>query len=54
MVNQSDKLLAIKGIGIKLADQIISAGQAAVRQWEQDRADFIEGEQPAIESKEAA
>ena len=54
MVNQSDKLLAIKGIGIKLADQIISAGHAAVRQWEQDRADFIEGEQPAIESKEAA
>ncbi len=54
MVNQSDKLLAIKGIGIKLADQIISAGQAAVRQWEQDRADFIEGEQPAIENKEAA
>ncbi|HDN9784870.1 TPA: hypothetical protein P2N00_000508 [Aeromonas salmonicida] len=54
MVNQSDKLLAIKGIGIKLADQIISAGHAAVRQWEQDRADVIEGEQPAIESKEAA
>lgn len=62
MVNQSDKLLAIKGIGIKLADQIISAGQVAVRQWEQDRADVIEGEaldgsldeQPAIESKEAA
>ena len=54
MVNQSDKLLAIKGIGIKLADQIISAGHAAVRQGEQDRADFIEGEQPAIESKEAA
>ncbi|ORJ13423.1 hypothetical protein A7D02_07355 [Aeromonas salmonicida] len=62
MVNQSDKLLAIKGIGIKLADQIISAGQAAVRQWEQDRADVIEGEaldgsldeQPAIGSKEAA
>ncbi|ELI6443094.1 hypothetical protein RRM56_000703 [Aeromonas salmonicida subsp. salmonicida] len=62
MVNQSDKLLAIKGIGIKLADHIISAGQAAVRQWEQDRADVIEGEeldgnldeQPAIESKEAA
>lgn len=62
MVNQSDKLLAIKGIGIKLADQIISAGQAAVRQWEQDRAAVIDGEaldgnlyeQPAIESKEAA
>ncbi|HDN9016683.1 TPA: hypothetical protein P2I01_003584 [Aeromonas salmonicida] len=62
MVNQSDKLLAIKGIGIKLADQIISAGQAAVRQWEQDRAAVIDGEaldgnldeQPDIESKEAA
>ncbi|MFM4996069.1 hypothetical protein [Aeromonas sanarellii] len=37
MVNQSDKLLAIKGIGAKLADQIISAGQAAVRQWEAQR-----------------
>ncbi len=37
MVNQSDKLLAIKGIGAKLAEQIISAGQAAVRQWEAQR-----------------
>ncbi|RQM78891.1 hypothetical protein EHZ47_02010 [Aeromonas jandaei] len=39
MVNQSDKLLAIKGIGAKLADQIISAGQAAVRQWEKEQAE---------------
>ena len=51
MVNQSDKLLAIKGIGIKLADQIISAGQAAVRQWEKDQA---ETSQQPEQQKEAA
>ncbi len=51
MVNQSDKLLAIKGIGIKLADQIISAGQAAVRQWEKDQA---ETSQQPEQHKEAA
>lgn len=38
MVNQSDKLLSIKGIGSKLADRIISAGQAVVRQWEKEQA----------------
>lgn len=51
MVNQSDKLLAIKGIGAKLADQIISAGQAAVRQWEQEQA---ETSQEQEQHKEAA
>ncbi|MFM5495487.1 hypothetical protein ACET9I_02775 [Aeromonas veronii] len=51
MVNQSDKLLAIKGIGAKLADQIISAGQAAVRQWEKEQA---EASQQPEQHKEAA
>lgn len=51
MVNQSDKLLAIKGIGAKLADQIISAGQAAVRQWEKEQA---ETSQQPEQQKEAA
>lgn len=51
MVNQSDKLLAIKGIGTKLADQIISAGQAAVRQWEKEQA---ETSQQPEQQKEAA
>lgn len=51
MVNQSDKLLAIKGIGTKLADQIISAGQAAVRQWEKEQAETCQ--QPE-QQKEAA
>lgn len=51
MVNQSDKLLAIKGIGAKLADQIISAGQAAVRQWEKEQAE--DSQQPE-KHKEAA
>lgn len=51
MVNQSDKLLAIKGIGAKLADQIISAGQAAVSQWEQEQA---ETSQEQEQHKEAA
>ncbi|MFM5247060.1 GumC domain-containing protein [Aeromonas caviae] len=51
MVNQSDKLLAIKGIGAKLADQIISAGQAAVRQWEKEQA---ETSQQPEQHKEAA
>lgn len=51
MVNQSDKLLAIKGIGTKLADQIISAGQAAVRQWEKEQA---EASQQPEQHKEAA
>ncbi|WP_429104779.1 hypothetical protein [Aeromonas veronii] len=51
MVNQSDKLLAIKGIGAKLADQIISAGQAAVRQWEKEQ---TEASQQPEQHKEAA
>ncbi|MGT4673718.1 hypothetical protein ACO2CR_06935 [Aeromonas caviae] len=51
MVNQSDKLLVIKGIGTKLADQIISAGQAAVRQWEKEQA---ETSQQPEQQKEAA
>ncbi|HHO0882200.1 TPA: hypothetical protein ACRTNA_002239 [Aeromonas hydrophila] len=51
MVNQSDKLLAIKGIGTKLAEQIISAGQAAVRQWEKEQA---ETSQQPEQQKEAA
>ncbi|WP_041208803.1 hypothetical protein [Aeromonas jandaei] len=50
MVNQSDKLMAIKGIGAKLADQIISAGQAAVRQWEKEQA---EASQQPEQHKEA-
>ena len=54
MVNQSDKLLAIKGIGIKLADQIISAGQAAVRQWEAQQDANPQDEQPPAQHKEAA
>lgn len=53
MVNQSDKLLAIKGIGAKLADQIISAGQAAVRQWEKEQAEASQEQQPE-QHKEAA
>lgn len=42
---------AIKGIGAKLADQIISAGQAAVRQWEKEQA---EASQQPEQHKEAA
>ena len=53
MVNQSDKLLAIKGIGTKLADQIISAGQAAVRQWEKEQSEASLEQQPE-QHKEAA
>lgn len=54
MVNQSDKLRAIKGIGAKLADQILSAGQAAVRQWEAQQDANPQDEQPPAQHKEAA